>query len=243
MKNRRYEIPSEVRAEILEKYKNTCQSCGAVDVPLSIAHLVPLTEGGSSNLENLTVLCPNCHAALDSFHPSGIEFESFLYDLLNASPVYSDVRLEPLLDGKYQYRPDFLTKRHSDGKTASLLIEAKNRKFFRGNQLHDAIAQINRYRDIALPDSAALAFPGRILDQDRAMLESEKIEIWDLEYVAAQFANEISQLPPSGFKRLYSLVVKPEVKRPSDKLLERLALCKPGKDDWSTYQKIIIPFV
>ena len=242
-KERRDQIPAAVRAELLNKYKNTCQSCGATDVPLTLAYLIPLAEGGSAETDNLTLLCPNCHAALDSFLPREMEFNAFLYDLLNASPSYSDVVREPLLGGPFDekpmYRPDLLAKRHLNGKKALLLIESKGRAFFRRNQLHDAIAQINRYRSIASPDITALAFPGRILDHDRATLEAEQIEVWDLDYVATRFAPEISQSPHSGFKRLYSLVTGSEIVRPSDKLLKRLASCKPGKSDWSVYQKLI----
>ena len=58
-KERRDQIPAAVRAELLNKYKNTCQSCGATDVPLTLAYLIPLAEGGSAETDNLTLLCPN----------------------------------------------------------------------------------------------------------------------------------------------------------------------------------------
>lgn len=239
-KFKHYRVTGAVRRELLKKYNNTCQSCGAASIPLQLAHIIPLTEGGSSEIDNLTVLCPNCHVILDSFQPRETEFNTFIYNLLNASPIYSDVKLEvPLRGGKRHYWADIMATRHVNRKKESILIEGKSRHFFRSNQLHSAIDQINQYRNIAGPDIAALAFPGRILDHDRSTLESEQIEVWDLDYIATSFATEISQSPHSGFKQLYSLAGGPEIIRPSENFLKRLASCKPGKSDWTIYQKLI----
>jgi hypothetical protein len=45
-----------------------CAICGkpANEVALDVAHIVPLHSGGSTSVENLTCLCPNCHRLFDS---------------------------------------------------------------------------------------------------------------------------------------------------------------------------------
>ena len=237
--NKRYQLSASARADLFKKYKNTCQSCGASNVPLNIAHIIPLAKGGSIKPDNLTLLCPNCHEALDSFQPREMEFNAFLHDLLVESPNFFDINLEPLIGKKQRYRPDILAKRDIKGKKLSILIEAKRQAFFRRNQLQDAIEQLNKYRSIISTDITALAFPGRILDSDRAVLKAEQIEVWDIDFIANEFANEISKSPHTGFRRLYSLVDGSGRIRPSDELLKRLFECKKGRDDWSIYQTLI----
>jgi hypothetical protein len=45
-----------------------CAICGkpASEIPLEVAHIVPLHSGGTTSPENLTCLCPNCHRLFDS---------------------------------------------------------------------------------------------------------------------------------------------------------------------------------
>jgi hypothetical protein len=49
-----------IRRMALERDRHQCQECGSVD-DLSVHHILPLSEGGDSTLENLTVLCHHCH--------------------------------------------------------------------------------------------------------------------------------------------------------------------------------------
>lgn len=52
------------RNELLKKAKHKCQSCGWNKDPnvLVIHHKIPQAVGGTSEDNNLVVLCPNCHA-------------------------------------------------------------------------------------------------------------------------------------------------------------------------------------
>lgn len=230
---------SRIRKALLEKYDNACQSCGITDAPLELAHITPVSEGGSQEIANFTILCPNCHRTLDTFQPREVEFNIFLRDLLTANPRFSNVVVEQALGEELRARADLTATRRLDSGNQFLLIESKSRSFFRRTQIASAIAQIGYYRSIASFDATALAFPGRISIEDRAALEDAKIEVWDLDYVAKTFSNEIPSLPLSGFKRLYSLVAGSGVARPSEALLRRLSDCTPGRDDWIEYQKLI----
>ena len=44
---------------------STCSSCGFYSSPeqsiLEVHHIIPLSEGGSQDMDNIVLLCPNCH--------------------------------------------------------------------------------------------------------------------------------------------------------------------------------------
>ena len=47
--------------ELCESYGNRCLSCGAADVALEADHIVPLTRGGSDDIDNIQPLCGTCN--------------------------------------------------------------------------------------------------------------------------------------------------------------------------------------
>lgn len=52
-----------VRLQAIKKYGSSCELCGfsgAVDTH----HIIPKYEGGPHEIDNLTVICPNCHALI-----------------------------------------------------------------------------------------------------------------------------------------------------------------------------------
>jgi len=58
-----------IRSIVLERDDFECQDCGtkvgsAADnvATAEVHHIIPESEGGSDQLENLTTLCPNCHS-------------------------------------------------------------------------------------------------------------------------------------------------------------------------------------
>lgn len=68
-----------VKAEVVKRYRSRCAVCGWQDrkpvknaqgrVNLSrgceIHHIIPVREGGKSEVDNLILLCPNCHKQAD----------------------------------------------------------------------------------------------------------------------------------------------------------------------------------
>jgi hypothetical protein len=137
-------------------------------------------------------------------------------------------------------RADLIATRRSGGQSQSILIESKSQSFLRHRQIEGAISQIKHYLSLQDFDTAVLAFPGRISKDDRAKIERESIEVWDLDYVASTFSKEIHNLPASGFTQLYAIAAAPAPPAsPSDRLLARLTKCEPGRDDWVEYQRLI----
>ena len=61
---RLFEYPEnwdEIRKGVYRKDNYSCQRCGIRNVRLHAHHLIPLSEGGSDEIENLVSLCENCH--------------------------------------------------------------------------------------------------------------------------------------------------------------------------------------
>jgi 5-methylcytosine-specific restriction endonuclease McrA len=51
----------ELREYLLEKWRRTCASCGAQEVPLQVEHIQSRAKGGSSRVSNLCLACEPCN--------------------------------------------------------------------------------------------------------------------------------------------------------------------------------------
>lgn len=63
-RRRRELLPSnwvDVCAEVFERDSYVCQYCSIVAVSPHCDHVVPLSRGGASTLENLVTACPTCN--------------------------------------------------------------------------------------------------------------------------------------------------------------------------------------
>lgn len=57
---RRTRIPDDVKQYVWTRDGGQCQSCGST-VELQFDHIIPVSMGGSSNTENLQILCGPCN--------------------------------------------------------------------------------------------------------------------------------------------------------------------------------------
>lgn len=48
--------------ELCEKYDRTCLCCGRSDVKLTADHVIPVSKGGSSLIDNIQPLCASCNS-------------------------------------------------------------------------------------------------------------------------------------------------------------------------------------
>ena len=238
-RNRR--ITAGLRQKLLEKYGYACAACGVNNekVPLELAHLVPLSQGGDTSEKNLTLLCPNCHRSFDR-QPREIEFVSFLTDILRRHPDYSDARQEVLLGRETRYRADLIVQRRFDDKSEPLLIECKTPSIVTSARIQNVIAQLQAYRDVSGNNQVVLAVPATLRDRDLSALHTANIEVWDLRYLGEQFSEQIQEAPFSYYKALLlAQLSRPAKPTREQKLLENLAACQPGKADWYVYQSLV----
>ncbi|HEW97085.1 MAG: hypothetical protein DRR16_23190 [Candidatus Parabeggiatoa sp. nov. 3] len=61
--NKRIPIPKSVRYTVLHRDHYQCVACGrkAAQVELEIDHIVPVSKGGTNDLNNLQTLCKECN--------------------------------------------------------------------------------------------------------------------------------------------------------------------------------------
>lgn len=56
----RTRIPDDVKHYVWTRDGGTCQGCGSTD-EIQYDHIIPVSKGGSSNVENLQILCGPCN--------------------------------------------------------------------------------------------------------------------------------------------------------------------------------------
>lgn len=230
-----------LRRKLLEKHNYVCTICGVKneDVPLEIAHLVPLYKGGETSEDNLTLLCPNCHRVLDS-QPREIEFVDFLSELLNKHPNFENVKKEVLLGSETRFRGDILVKRKEGSRQQTLVIECKTSRILHSATLKDIIAQLNTYQNLCDGCCMVLAVAGTLLDQDLVLLQQHMIEVWDLEYIAVTFAAQIKESSISYYKALLlARLARSSNSSQEQSFINSLKTCQPGKKDCYVYQSLI----
>ena len=172
-----------------------------------------------------------------TYHLPGLEFERFVVGLLSAHPDYSDVRTNPRIG--QSLRPDLTAVRQHDHTTERLVIEVKAAPFMRPHSIENTIRQIDAYRNAGSFDAAALVFPGRLGERDRAAFEDAGIDVWDLDYVATTFAAEIQRDPASPLSQLFSQPDWAPPRTEADRLIGRLRDCPAGKSHWVEFQRIV----
>lgn len=80
------------RLEVFERYNFICAKCGEKNSSiLDVHHITPKHKGGSDDLINLTLLCPNCHRKEHIGHVSVTEIEFSDTDKPQSKVEYSKV--------------------------------------------------------------------------------------------------------------------------------------------------------
>lgn len=80
-------------------------------------------------------------------------------------------------------------------------------------------------------------FPGKLTAEANLILTRNEIEIWDGEYVASRFKEEIEQTYHPVFSSLFG--VKYYYQKEEQIFIDKLHACKPGKENWKVYQNLI----
>jgi 5-methylcytosine-specific restriction endonuclease McrA len=56
-------VPDLMRILVLHRDQQRCVLCGrsSGEVSLEVAHIIPFSQGGNNDLDNLQTLCQDCH--------------------------------------------------------------------------------------------------------------------------------------------------------------------------------------
>ena len=65
--SRRSSIPEAVKFEVLTKQNHRCAMCGKFLKIYEFDHVVPVALGGTSDVNNVQALCPECHSLKTKF--------------------------------------------------------------------------------------------------------------------------------------------------------------------------------
>ena len=234
-------VTAALRQTLLEKYNYSCAICGAKneDVPLELAHVVPLQSGGQHSEHNLLVLCPNCHRNMD-LQPREIEFVSFLFALLSNHPDYLSVVQEALFGHETRFRADLIAVRELRNRRETLVIECRTSRALSASSIHDLLARLEAYHRLSGSCQMVLAVPGTLHSSDLSALRDQGVEVWDLEYLASTFVDQIQSAPTGYYKSLFLSHLTRSTKKPRElELLDSLRTCSAGKKDWYVYQSLV----
>lgn len=226
-----------IRAELYKKYGGACAYCGESDIGLELAQIVPLFAGGTDDVGNFILLCPNCHARMDSHQPREVDLVEYLASLLRLHPAFKDV------DSMHSVRQDFITdisvRRRSDEGWDELSIECKSYSAFSAARLSATLASVREYRKYIGDKQFVLAFPGRVPEEHQALISNNNVELWDIDYIAHMFAEQIEQVEHPHFQQLFLSVSPREKEGRLKQLRDSLRACPPGKEHWSRYQALV----
>ena len=234
-------VPATLRKRLLEKHDYACVSCGIKNeiVPLELAHIVSVSAGGESTEENFTLLCPNCHQLFDR-QPREFEFVNFLAELLKLNPKYNDIVQEALLGRETRYRADLIVQKKIRNTTEPVIIECKTYITHSSLQIKNVISQLNKYREAYGNCRMVLAVPATVRDIDMLALKSANIEVWDLQYIAEEFEEQIQKASFSYYKSLLlAKIFHPARLTREQELIKALSDCSPVKADWSVFQSLV----
>jgi KTSC domain len=178
-------------------------------------------------------------ANVSSINFREIEFIHFLSRLISANSRFSELELEPIyrdINGKI-LRPDLVCK--ADDR--KLIIEVKRVSPLIERRVKEYIDQLNLYKDIASNTSVILAIPDKLQENYLESFEKQGIEVWDSFKIGQLFSKELEQAKDSPlYAHFAKLSPAHTAKSKSEEFIYQLKNIKPGKKDWSQFQKLCI---
>jgi len=118
----------DIRAEVLDRDNHRCKKCGMENL-LHIHHIIPLSESGTNDPENLITLCGHCHQ-IEHPHNITVDFvretclyctqcktkfkqEMGLYQCPDCGQFLRTMKIVNPIDFYDEYIPQFKRKRKS----------------------------------------------------------------------------------------------------------------------------------
>ena len=232
--------------KIVEQLKkenmNKCNICGrefSEECLPEIDHIIPVSLGGSDDINNLQLVCSFCNRRKGNKIVYEQLFEMCIKKIVKKSNKYEMLNIRKFKE----FEPDIFLK--SKKKEEYLICEIKAGTVYTdarldiiGKRLKESKDRIkNLYSNI----KTVFIFPGTLSTSSMNIINQYGIIVWDREYLLKEFKNEIIELNNLYFNSiLKTFEYKPKklVNIYQDKI-DKLKECKPGKENWSEYQKLI----
>lgn len=223
-----------------ERDGNRCSVCGEENVTLQVDHIKPLSQGGKDSLGNLRLVCPSCHVNIHKKRElREFEFVNYLSHLLERNRKFRNVRTKAKIGEKGQFEADLMVEKKVHDQWQTIVVECKAGSSFTTYRLNNISTHIASYRKYIGQARTAFAFPGKLSLAARSTLEAQDIEIWDSSYLSNTFRWEIPQVKHPILQPMLMAIKPSRAKSPEERLIEELKLCKPGREEWGKYQKLM----
>jgi hypothetical protein len=228
---------SDIREELKTRFGNKCSICGAEDVPLYVDHIVPISRGGSDNIENLRLVCLRCNLA-NVNGLRGFEFEDYLFRLLRLNKNFRNIETQVKFGRGTSFVADLVAEERTEDHWSKKVIECKVDSSFTSERLSIILGQLNTYRKFIGRTRLVLAFPGELNQNDYELITRSNIEIWDLAYLSNTFKKEIARVYHPILQDM--LTTQTRMKIPLERsLIQELKGTRPGWANNSKYQKLV----
>lgn len=225
------------------KIKNSdiCAICGVsgLEEQLIYAHLTPKCfQKGTRNKNDLIKVCRSCDTKLD-FGMKEIEFIDFLYEVLRKSNKYDNVFKEPKVGKDRKMVPDLIMTNNSTNIAKKYVIECKSNRAYSRTRNERIIEYLKEVGKLSDATDLIFAFPSRIPDEAKLEFNNNNINVWDIDYIANEYSEQIKNMPDSIYKSYFMIVLSTSLQKEEKTLLDELEECKPGRSEWYVYQKIV----
>ncbi|MEI2396722.1 MULTISPECIES: hypothetical protein [Paenibacillus] len=216
--------------------KKKCLICGADSSNERIVymHLTPKQFRERNDRSDLVTICLNCDRALD-FGLRESAFTNFLFELISMSEKYDQVEYDYKVSKIDNLIVDLFLK--SDEKIS--ILDCKSVMTLSKTQNNEIINFFDTLSNKIQLNERVLAIPTRIPLEAKNNYENQQIQVWDIDYIATNFSRELYRMPDSIIKSYFLVFSNVHVSSFEQRLITDLEQCKPGKDDWSKYQRLI----
>ena len=233
---------SRVLNDLIVKDGNKCMLCGKIfnDInEISIDHILPASLGyGDHN--NLQLVCNKCNVQKSNkqYYFSEHQLEEFLEELISMCGEYRDICTGSsyTIGSNTQTQVDLFFTRKIDNKR--IIAEVKSNTTYTKMRIIEIINRMSAYQNINRKAELLLIIPGTLPDYYRTMLNEAGIKLWDRNYIANNFKNEIAKLEHPIFSHVFS-TSRIEKSSELNELIEELKKCPYGTQGWQTYQRLI----
>lgn len=227
----------DIKSILLKRDGIKCSICGKTLTyeNMCVDHIFPRGLGGDNNLDNLRLLCRECNCKYVNKAFNGLEFEKYIYEVIQKSDKFRNVKLEEKI-GRDNI-VDIIAERKKGKNWEKLAIEVKYSTAFTIDRINSVVISLKEIQQSIQDVKCIFLFPGKLTAEANLILTRNEIEIWDGEYLASRFKEEIEQTYHPVFSSLFG--VKYYYQKEEQIFIDKLHACKPGKENWKVYQNLI----